>query len=49
LLILKAGSGGWKKRAVFTQPGEAGLSLAFVNRGELVWITRVECDSCCDD
>jgi hypothetical protein len=47
LLILKNSANGWRKKAVFTQPGEAGLSLVFLSQGELVWAGCVECDTSC--
>jgi membrane protease YdiL (CAAX protease family) len=47
LLILKSAGTHWKKKAVFTLPGEAGLSLVSIAEGGLVWASCVECDTAC--
>ena len=47
LLILRETESGWKKRALFKQPGEASLSVVFLPDGALAWAACVECDTLC--
>lgn len=50
LLVLgrRDGNEPWRKRAVFTIPGEPGFSAIALRDGRLQWVTCLECDTGCE-
>ena len=49
LLVLSSPlGGGWVKRALFKEHGQAGFSAILGTKKQLVWATCMECDSFCE-